>query len=73
MIVSLTDRNLQLGLQAVLLSQFAPARLTPDVSGAGKSRLATNAAMVGGAALALQKLNQIEENTGDVSEGLGFY
>ena len=63
------DRNLQVGLQTMILNQIASGQ--PN-TGPGASNTARNAAMLGGAALALQKLNQIEENTGDVSEGLGF-
>ena len=58
-------------LQTSLLTQIASGQTTPGAAGPGKSNLAQNAALLGGAA-ALQKLNQIEENTGDVSEGLGF-
>ena len=76
------DSNLQIGLQAqqsvlqVELLRDLKSILTGEQSGTsgkpgGKSNLAQNAALLGGAA-ALQKLNQIEENTGDVSEGLGF-
>ena len=62
------DRNLQVGLQTMILNQIASGQ--PN-TGPGASNTARNAAMLGGAA-ALQKLNQIEENTEDVSEGLGF-
>jgi hypothetical protein len=65
------DTNLQAGIQTALLSQIASGQPTASSAGPGKSNLA-NAAMVGGIA-ALQKLNQIEENTGDVSEGLGGF
>ena len=66
------DRNLQVGLQTMILNQIASGQPTTGAADPGKSNLARNAAMLGGAALALQKLNQIEENTGDVSDGLGF-
>ena len=66
------DRDLQAGLQNMILNQIASGQPTTGAADPGKSNLARNAAMLGGAALALQKLNQIEENTGDVSEGLGF-
>ncbi len=69
--IALTDRNLQAGLQAALLSQLASGQPTASAAGSGQSNLARNAAMLGGVA-ALQKLNQIEENTEDVSEGFGF-
>ena len=69
--IALTDRNLQAGLQAALLSQLASGQTTPGAAGPGKSNLAQNAALLGGAA-ALQKLNQIEDNTEEVSEGFGF-
>ena len=72
------DRDLQAGfmarqaeLQTSLLNQIASCQPTAGATGSGGSNLARNAAMVGGLA-ALQKLNQIEENTGDVSEALGF-
>ena len=76
------DRNLQAGLQAEqaelqvellrdLKSAFTGQQSEKSGSGAGKSNLARNVGMMGGIA-ALQKLNQIEDNTGDVSEGLGF-
>jgi hypothetical protein len=65
------DTNLQAGIQTALLSQIASGQPTASSAGAGQSNLARNAAMLGGVA-ALQKLTQIEENTGDVSEGLGF-
>ena len=76
------DRNLQAGLQTKqaelqvellrdLKSAFSGLQSGKSGSGAGKSNLARNAAMVGGLA-ALQKLNQIEENTEDISEGFGF-
>ncbi len=61
----------QAGLQTSLLNQIASGQSTAGAAGPGQSNLARNAAMLGGVA-ALQKLNQIEENTGDVSEGLGF-
>ncbi len=63
--------ELQVGLLRDLKSAFTDLQSGKSGSGAGKSNLARNAAMLGGIA-ALQKLNQIEENTGDVSEGLGF-
>ncbi len=65
------DRDLQAGLQNMILNQIASGQPTAGAVGPGGSNLARNAAMVGGLA-ALHKLNQIEENTGDVSEGLGF-
>ena len=65
------DRSLQTGLQTIILNQIASGQPTTGAAGPGGSNLARNAAMLGGVA-ALQKLNQIEENTGDVSEGLGF-
>ena len=58
-------------LQTSLLNQIASGQPTAGAAGSGKSNLARNVGMMGGIA-ALQKLNQIEENTGDVSEGLGF-
>ena len=61
----------QAGLQTSLLNQIASGQPTAGAASSGQSNLARNAAMVGGLA-ALQKLNQIEENTGDVSEGFGF-
>ncbi len=61
----------QAELQTSLLNQIASGQPTAGAAGPGKSNLARNAAMVGGLA-ALQKLTQIEENTGDVSEGFGF-
>ena len=73
--VAFFDRNLQTELQVELLrdlkSAFTDLQSGKSGSGAGQSNLARNAAMVGGLA-ALQKLNQIEENTADVSEGFGF-
>ena len=80
--VAFFDSNLQIGVQAhqsvlqVKLLRDLKSILTgkqPGKSGkrGGKSNLAQNAALLGGAA-ALHKLNQIEENTGDVSEGFGF-
>ena len=80
--VAFFDRNLQAELQKeqaelqVELLRDLKSALTglqsgKSGSGPGKSNLARNVAMMGGLA-ALQKLNQIEENTGDVSEGLGF-
>ncbi len=66
------DPNLQQGLQTIILNQIVSGQPTTGAAGPGASNTARNAAMLGGAALALQKLNQIEENTGDVSEGLGF-
>ena len=69
--IALTDRNLQAGLQAALLSQLASGQPTASAAGSGQSNLARNAAALGGLA-ALQKLNQIEENTEDISEGFGF-
>ena len=63
--------ELQVELLRDLKSAFSGLQSGKSGSGAGKSNLARNAAMLGGVA-ALQKLNQIEENTGDVSEGLGF-
>ena len=72
--VAFFDRNLQTELQVELLrdlkSAFTDLQSGKSGSGAGKSNLARNAAMVGGLA-ALQKLHQIEENTADVSEGFG--
>ncbi|MBL50085.1 MAG: hypothetical protein CMP28_14220 [Roseibacillus sp.] len=65
------DRSLQTGLQTIILNQIASGQPTTGAAGPGGSNLARNAAMLGGLA-ALQKLNQIEENTGDASEGLGF-
>ena len=80
--VAFFDRNLQAELQKeqaelqVELLRDLKSALTglqsgKSGSGPGKSNLARNVAMMGGLA-ALQKLTQIEENTGDVSEGLGF-
>ena len=69
--VAFFDRNLQAGLQTSLLNQIVSGQPTAGAAGPGQSNLARNAAMVGGLA-ALQKLTQIEENTEDVSEGLGF-
>ena len=65
------DRNLQAGLQTMILNQIASGQSTTGAAGPATSNLAQNAALLGGAA-ALQKLNQIEENTGDVSEWFGF-
>ena len=65
------DRNLQAGLQTMILNQIVSGQPTTGAAGPATSNLAQNAALLGGAA-ALQKLNQIEENTEDVSEGLGF-
>ena len=74
--VALFDRNLQAGLQTQeARRQTAHAKLQnallkkiayggSDVGSSEGSTLARNAA--------LQKLIKIEENTGDVSEGLGF-
>ena len=61
----------QAGLRTSLLNQIASGQPTAGAASSGQSNLARNAAMVGGLA-ALQKLTQIEENTGDVSEGFGF-
>ena len=61
----------QAELQTSLLQQIASGQTTTGATGPAGSNLAQNAALLGGAA-ALQKLNQIEENTGDVSEGFGF-
>ena len=61
----------QARLQTSLLNQIVSGQPTAGAAGPGQSNLARNAAMVGGLA-ALQKLTQIEENTEDVSEGLGF-
>ena len=58
-------------LQTSLLTQIASGQTTRGATSSAGSNLAKNAALLGGAA-ALHKLNQIEENTGDVSEGLGF-
>ena len=80
--VAFFDRNLQAELQKeqaelqVELLRDLKSALTglqsgKSGSGPGKSNLARNVAMMGGLA-ALQKLTQIEENTGDVSEGFGF-
>ena len=55
----------------MILNQIASGQSTTGAAGPATSNLAQNAALLGGAA-ALHKLNQIEENTGDVSEGLGF-
>jgi hypothetical protein len=62
---------LQVGLLRDLKSAFTGLQSGKSGSGAGKSNLARNVGMLGGIA-ALQKLNQIEENTADVSEGFGF-
>ena len=69
--IAFFDRDLQAGLQTSLLNQIASGQPTAGVASSGQSNLARNAAALGGLA-ALQKLNQIEENTADVSEGLGF-
>ena len=69
--IAFFDKNLQAGLQTRILNQIASGQPSAGTAGPGGSNLARNAAMVGGLA-ALHKLNQIEENTGDVSEGLGF-
>ena len=61
----------QMKLQTSLLKQIASGQPTASAAGPGKSNLAQNAAMLGGVAT-LQKLNQIEENTEEVSEGFGF-
>ena len=60
----------QAALQAELLSQIASGQPTAGAADPGKSNLAAAAALGGMAAL--QKLNQIEENTEEVSEGFGF-
>ena len=62
---------LQVELLRDLKSAFTDLQSGKSGSGAGKSNLARNAAALGGLA-ALQKLNQIEENTEDISEGFGF-
>ena len=64
--------ELQVGLLRDLKSAFTGLQSGKSGSGAGKSNLARNVGMMGGIA-ALQKLTQIEENTGDVSEGLGGF
>ncbi len=82
--VALFDRNLQAALltrqallqtkqaalQVQLLSQIASGQPAAGAAGPGESNLAKGTAMMGVAAL--QKLNQIEENTEEVSEGFGF-
>ena len=70
--IAFFDRDLQAGLQTSLLNQIASGQPTAGVASSGQSNLTRNAAMLAGGAVALQKLTQIEENTGDVSEGLGF-
>jgi hypothetical protein len=62
---------LQVELLRDLKSAFTDLQSGKSESGAGKSNLARNVGMMGGIA-ALQKLNQIEENTEDISEGFGF-
>ncbi|MDA8960431.1 hypothetical protein N9965_01445 [bacterium] len=69
--MTLFDRALQAGLQTIILNQIATGQTTTGSTVTGKSTLARNAAMLGGMA-ALQKLDDIEENTEEVSEGLGF-
>ena len=69
--ITLFDRALQAGLQTIILNQIATGQTTTGSTATGKSTLARNAAMLGGMA-ALQKLDNIEENTGEVSEGFGF-
>ena len=70
--IAFFDRDLQAGLQTSLLNQIASGQPTAGVASSGQSNLTRNAAMLAGGAVALQKLTQIEENTGDVSEGFGF-
>ncbi len=80
----LLDKSLQAAFQIFLLAEvssklgevsskstFTGQQSEKSGSGAGQSNLARNVAMMGGIA-ALQKLNQIEENTEDISEGCGF-
>ena len=69
--MALFDRALQAGLQTIILNQIATGQTTKGTTVTGKSTLARNAAMLGGIA-ALQKLDDIEENTEEVSEGFGF-
>ena len=69
--MALFDRALQAGLQTIILNQIATGQTTTGSTVTGKSTLARNAAMLGGMA-ALQKLDDIEENTEEVSEGFGF-
>ena len=69
--MALFDRALQAGLQTIILNQIATGQTTKGTTVTGKSTLARNAAMLGGMA-ALQKLDDIEENTEEVSEGFGF-
>ena len=67
------EAELQTKIQRELLAQLKSAlkgQPAAGAAGSGKSNLAAAAAL--GGMVALQKLNQIEENTGDVSEGLGF-
>jgi hypothetical protein len=66
--MALFDRALQAGLQTIILNQIATGQTTKNTTVTGKSTLARNAAMLGGMA-ALQKLDDIEENTEEVSEG----
>ena len=69
--ITLFDRALQAGLQTIILNQIATGQTTTGSTVTGKSTLARNAAMLGGM-VALQKLDDIEENTEEVSEGFGF-
>ena len=74
--MALFDRALQAGLQTIILNQIATGQTTTGqttkgTTVTGKSTLARNAAMLGGM-VALQKLDDIEENTEEVSEGFGF-
>ncbi len=70
----LFNKNLQIGFQTFFLAELSsgiPSSANQGATGPAGSSLAQNAALLSSSA-ALQKLNQIEENTGDVSEGLGF-
>ena len=67
------EAKLQTEIQRQLLAQLKSAltrQQTAGAAGSGTSKIAAAAAL--GGLAALQKLNQIEDNTGDVSEGLRF-
>jgi len=72
--VAFFDRDLQAGLQTEqaelqtkILNQIASGKSTTGTLPPGFA-----GGLAGSAAIALHRLNKIEENTGDVSEGLGF-
>ena len=59
-------------MRSILTALLAVCFSLPLVGDEKKDFESTKAKAVGGDAAALQKLNQIEENTEDVSEGFGF-